>query len=92
MPARISSISMRAIGCITIALLCVGFLCPAPVMADDDDRNSDKTLIRRGFEIATVPLNLPGKDVGLVGLGSYLVNAVAGCNGCHSAGPWKPIL
>jgi hypothetical protein len=87
MQARISSISMRAIGGIAIALLCAGFLRPATVMADDDDRNSDQNLIRRGFEIAPVPLNLRGKDVGLVGFGSYLVNAVAGCNGCHSAGP-----
>jgi hypothetical protein len=34
-----------------------------------------------------VPLNLEGKDRDLVGLGSYLVNAVASCNDCHSAGP-----
>ena len=26
-------------------------------------------------------------DRKLVGLGSYIVNAVIGCNGCHSAGP-----
>ena len=32
-------------------------------------------------------LNLSGKDPALVGLGSYLVNAVGDCNGCHSAGP-----
>jgi hypothetical protein len=87
MQARISSISMRAIGCVAIALLCACVLRPATVMADDDDRNSDQNLIRRGFEIAPVPLNLRGKEVGLVGFGSYLVNAVAGCNGCHSAGP-----
>ena len=42
--------------------------------------------VRRGFEIAPVPLNLRGKDRELVGLGSYLVNAVASCNMCHSAG------
>jgi hypothetical protein len=34
-----------------------------------------------------VSLNIQGKDRALVGLGSYLVNAVADCNGCHSAGP-----
>jgi hypothetical protein len=39
-----------------------------------------------GFKIAPVPLNLDGKDHELVGLGSYLVNAVGDCNGCHSAG------
>jgi hypothetical protein len=40
-----------------------------------------------GFNIAPVPLNAAGKNHNLVGYGSYLVNAVADCNGCHSAGP-----
>jgi hypothetical protein len=47
----------------------------------------DESRVRRGFEIAPVPLNLDGKNRELVGLGSYLVNAVASCNMCHSAGP-----
>ncbi len=37
-----------------------------------------------GFKIAPLPLNLQGKDHHLVGYGSYLVNAVSDCNGCHS--------
>jgi hypothetical protein len=58
-------------------------------LANADERGSDddEGLVRRGLEIAPVPLNLKGKDVRLVGLGSYLVNAVASCNDCHSAGP-----
>ena len=51
---------------------------------DDEDRSESK--IRRGFEIAPVPLNLEGKNRALVGLGSYIVNAQGDCNGCHSAG------
>ncbi len=43
--------------------------------------------IRRGLEVSPVPLDLRGKNRALVGLGSYLVNVVADCNGCHSAGP-----
>jgi hypothetical protein len=39
----------------------------------DDDGDHDPR-IRRGFEIAPVPLNLAGKNRELVGLGSYLVN------------------
>jgi len=55
---------------------------------DDEDRNErEEARIKRGFEIAPVPLNLEGKNHALVGLGSYIVNAVADCNGCHSAGP-----
>jgi len=55
--------------------------------ADDRESDEDWGRVRRGLEIAPVPLNLEGKDIRLVGLGSYLVNAVASCNDCHSAGP-----
>jgi hypothetical protein len=52
-----------------------------------DEGGDDESKIHQGFAIAPVPLNLEGKDRRLVGLGSYIVNAVADCNGCHSAGP-----
>jgi hypothetical protein len=54
--------------------------------ADDDDAYPEQSRIRRGFEIAPVPLNLRHKDPELVGLGSYLVNTVGSCNMCHSGG------
>lgn len=54
---------------------------------EDDDDERDEARIHRGFEIAPVPLDLVGKNRHLVGLGSYIVNAVADCDGCHSAGP-----
>jgi hypothetical protein len=54
------------------------------VRADDD---VDNARVRRGLDVAPVPLDLHGKDRNLVGLGSYLLNVVADCNGCHSAGP-----
>jgi len=38
--------------------------------ADGDDRNAEESKIRRGFEIAPVPLNLRNKNRELVGLGS----------------------
>jgi hypothetical protein len=59
---------------------------PGVLRADDRDRDRDSR-IRQGFAIAPVPLNLAGKNRELVGLGSYLVNAVAACNDCHSSGP-----
>ena len=56
--------------------------------AQDQNRpDSMESRTQLGFLIAPVPLKLTGKNRALVGLGSYLVNAVAGCNGCHSAGP-----
>lgn len=77
----------RVIPTIFFVLLCGFLVYPSPVLADDDDRDSQVAMIRRGFEIAPVPLNFRGRDWALVGYGSYLVNAVADCNGCHSAGP-----
>ncbi len=41
--------------------------------------------VRRGFEVAPVPLNMAGKNPALVGLGSYIVNAQGGCSDCHTA-------
>jgi hypothetical protein len=67
---------------VAIALTAVSIKAP-PAHADDDDTDSR---IRIGLKIAPVPLNLLGKDVAKVGLGSYLVNAVGDCNGCHTAG------
>jgi hypothetical protein len=43
----------------------------------DRDRDSNDPRIEQGFDVAPVPL---------VGLGSYLVNVLASCNDCHSAG------
>src|SRR3989442_4853967 len=54
---------------------------------DDDFQNDDESKIQKGFAIAPVPLNLAGKNRGLVGLGSYLVNGPGDCNACHNAGP-----
>ena len=50
-----------------------------------NDHEVDDPRIRRGLEIAPVELNLRGKDSDLVGLGSYLINAVGGCNDCHTS-------
>jgi hypothetical protein len=56
------------------------------VQARGDGENDEASLIRIGFNIAPVPLNLEGKNQDLVGLGSFIVNAQADCNGCHTAG------
>src|SRR5690348_4054100 len=50
------------------------------------DGKHDDARIQQGFAIAPVKLNLAGKNseqVALVGLGSYLVNAIGDCDGCH---------
>jgi hypothetical protein len=44
----------------------------------------DDAKIRIGFEISPVELSLRGRNPALVGLGSYIVNAQAACNECHT--------
>jgi hypothetical protein len=46
--------------------------------------------VRRGHDIAPVPLNLSGLNPALVGLGSYIVNAQGGCNDCHTSPSYAP--
>jgi hypothetical protein len=67
--------------------------CSMTMSASDDDEqyeHLEKNRIDRGFDIAPVPLNLEGKRRDLVGLGSYLVNAVGGCNDCHTQPSYAP--
>jgi hypothetical protein len=49
--------------------------------------NGGPDKISIGLSIAPVPLNMTHKDRNLVGLGSYIVNAQADCNGCHTKDP-----
>jgi hypothetical protein len=46
--------------------------------------------VRRGYQIAPVPLNVTGLNPALVGLGSYIVNAQGGCNDCHTNPSYAP--
>jgi len=48
---------------------------------------SEESLSKKGLRLAPVPLNLQGKNPELVGYGSYLVNVVSECNGCHVSSP-----
>jgi len=59
---------------------------PHRVQAQDNENNDEEQLVHIGYKIAPVPLNLEGKNRDLVGLGSFIVNAQADCNGCHTAG------
>ncbi|MFN7983550.1 MAG: hypothetical protein U0Q11_17020, partial [Vicinamibacterales bacterium] len=63
-----------------------------PMVKAEGRDDGDEAKVRRGLEIAPVPLNFGRKNRELVGLGSYIVNAVGECNGCHSAGPQTEYL
>lgn len=56
----------------------------------DDESDHGGSRVQRGFAIAPVHLDLRGKNRDLVGLGSYLVNAVASCNDCHTCPSFAP--
>ena len=61
--------------------------------ADPPGPPIDPQIVQQGFAISPIAqkdLNLRGKDADLVGLGSYLVNAVADCNGCHALPKFLP--
>jgi hypothetical protein len=58
----------------------------APIAAGPPD-DPETSRVELGLLIAPVPLNMTGKNRALVGLGSYIVNAQADCNGCHTRSP-----
>ena len=69
-----------------VALAGMLMISPHARAGDRDDDDDKDPRIKIGFEIAPVPLNLEDKNRKLVGLGSYIVNAQADCNGCHNGG------
>src|SRR5229473_5226289 len=72
---------------VAIVVLLMSFKTPSVRAGEGSEPDQDESKVQMGFAIAPVPLNLDGKNKSLVGLGSYIVNAQSGCNGCHSQGP-----
>jgi hypothetical protein len=73
------------------AAVFVGSVVGAVVRADDRDRHDGDSRVQIGLEYARrqgIALHVRGRDRETVGLGSYLVNAVGGCNDCHTAPPY----
>jgi len=66
------------------ALICAaGFVNSAHSQSGQKSEN-ETSEVRIGLAIAPVHLNLKDKNVHLVGLGSYIVNAQSACADCHS--------
>jgi hypothetical protein len=86
-----------------LTIACAAWFAPA-ASADEHDRDNHSfdnhffghelemkgREIRIGYDIAPVPLSTRGKNPLLVGLGSYIVNAQAGCNDCHTHPSYAP--
>jgi hypothetical protein len=74
---------MRTLLALTLTLS----LMPAAAMAKSNSDNISASQVTEGFRISPVPeasLKFKGGQRGLVGLGSYIVNASGACSGCHS--------
>ena len=69
------------------ALIAVFALAAATIPSRHAKAENGDSRVQIGLAAAPVHLNMAGKNVALVGLGSYYVNVVGDCNGCHSAGP-----
>lgn len=88
--ARSLSLRRRARPIAHRTVIIAAFLVAAVIAPPSVARSGEQAMIKRGFAIAPVTLNLKHKDRTLVGLGSYLVNAVAGCVGCHTFPKYEP--
>ena len=82
----------------TIAALATGMLgIPNAGQAFNDNNGAqdEKEMIRTGLEVAQssgIRLDMRNKDPDMIGLGSYIVNVVADCNGCHTHDPATEFL
>jgi hypothetical protein len=85
---------IRQLGLLTLAagvILSFAILVKEPLRTVRADDNSDNDQMRavQGLAISPVPLKFAERNRQLVGLGSYLVNAVGSCNDCHTCPSYK---
>lgn len=66
------------------ALMAAATMLAAALPPSAQAADSNVARIAEGLKIAPVPLNFTGLNKNQVGLGSYLVSAIGGCNGCHT--------
>jgi hypothetical protein len=78
-----------AVAATTVGLLVVGamVLTSPRVHADSQASTKAEDLAEIGLKIAPVKLTYKAQNRELVGLGSFIVNAQADCNGCHGSDP-----
>ena len=84
-----------ALACTAVFVVTLGWVLSA---ADGKDKDKDalnpnkveRARIEQGLALTPVPVDLRGRDSDLVGLGSYIVNAVGGCNDCHTWPNYAP--
>lgn len=75
----------------TIFAACLGMSVLGAQNGGGDDLSGNGQRIQAGLAIVQaqhIPINMKHRDQAQVGLGAYLVNAVGGCNDCHTAPPY----
>ncbi|HLY42380.1 MAG TPA: hypothetical protein VKR52_14295 [Terracidiphilus sp.] len=77
---------------ITGTIAFVGMQLASTRVQAEDDHESEASQIAIGLRIAPSFLKVEKKDRALIGLGSYIVNAQADCNGCHTSDPANEYL
>jgi hypothetical protein len=82
-----ATVAAAAVGIVTVIVMSAG-----SSVVNADDRDSHTNLAKIGLSIAPAFINMQGLDRELVGLGSYIVNAQADCNGCHGSDPANEFL
>jgi len=83
---------LLTLGASTLLLGVFAWNASAATQQDKKPLPGDDGRIQVGFQIAPVPLTIRPRhlDPKLVGLGSYIVNAQAACNDCHTNPPFAP--
>lgn len=66
------------------AILATATLVASSGCGGDSNASGTDPRVQQGLAIAPVSLNVTGKNSNQVYLGSYFVNAVGGCNDCHT--------
>lgn len=79
---------MKAAGpaAVVVAIVLAGTLGVSPRGRAESNESFDPGRVAQGLAIAPVHLTYPPEERNLVGFGSWLVNAVGDCNGCHNGG------
>jgi hypothetical protein len=84
MLVRVGKTAVVVSAAATIAFLAINIATPK---AHAQQQDSDQYFAMVGLQIAPTFLNTAGKDMTLVGLGSFIAIAQADCNGCHGSDP-----
>lgn len=87
---NVTSYLKATAGVSAAVLLTISALHLSSIRAQADDNSqgdNEQSLSQIGLSIAPSFINMAGKNPELVGLGSFIVNAQADCNGCHGSNP-----